>query len=127
MNTHWLLVGCGGFAGAISRYLFGTFVQGVSRTHLFPVGTLVVNVIGCLLIGFLMGLPVLHKSMDSELRLLLVTGFLGGFTTFSAFGHETMQLLLHGAEVRAGFYVLASVGLGLAAVRLGQLLAGRWL
>lgn len=126
MNAHWLLVGCGGFAGAISRYLFGTFVQGVSRTNTFPYGTLTVNLVGCLLIGFLMGLPVLHKSLDAEVRLVLVTGFLGGFTTFSAFGHETIQLMQQGAGFRAAIYLLASVALGLAAVYGGRMIAA-WL
>jgi CrcB protein len=123
MSNHVLLVGCGGFVGASCRYLVSVLLQGLRPSSAFPLATLTVNVVGCLLIGFLLGLPLLQKS---ELRLLVVTGFLGGFTTFSTFGYETVQLIQQGAWPRAGLYVIGSVGAGIAGVLAGQFLAG-WL
>jgi CrcB protein len=124
--TRILFVGLGGCVGAIARFLIGNYLQGLTRTTLFPYGTLAVNLIGCLLIGFLFYLPPLHKTFDTELRLLLITGLLGGFTTFSAFGNESLQLIQHQQGLRAAVYIGTSLVFGLGAVWLGQRLA-EWL
>jgi len=92
-------------------------MRGVS--HGFPFGTLAVNLAGCLLIGVYAGLAARHAWLDGDARLLLVTGVLGGFTTFSAFGLESVQLLRRGEVWQMGAYVGASVVLGLALVLLG--------
>lgn len=82
----------------------------------FPLGTFVVNVLGCLIAGFLIGLAETHDFLTPELRLLAFTGFLGGFTTFSAFGVETVSLLQKGETAVAASYVALSVVCGLAAL-----------
>jgi CrcB protein len=102
-----LLVGTGSFIGGVCRYLLSTLVQAKTPSG-FPYGTLVVNLAGCLLIGLLFG--IFEKSeVGTETRLLLVTGVLGGFTTFSAFSGETFNLIRTGHFAMAVAYVLISV------------------
>jgi CrcB protein len=108
--------------GAPLRYWLGERVQDASDTG-WPWGTLAVNVLGCLAIGVLLGLAERHDWVSREVRLLLVTGFLGSFTTFSAFGWETYGLLRADEVAQAGAYVVASVVLGLVAVWAGAVLA----
>jgi CrcB protein len=110
-----LLVGLGGFAGSVARY--GISILGTRFGSSFPAGTLAVNLLGCLAVGGL--LPFL-EAIPERGRLFLVTGFLGGFTTFSAFGLETQALVQRGQAGLAAAYVAASVGLGLGAVWLGK-------
>jgi CrcB protein len=113
-----LLVGCGGFIGAALRYLIATAVQARAGAT-FPWGTLAVNVLGCFIIGVLMGLTDSERWPGPQARLLLVTGLLGGLTTFSTFSHETERLLATQptwALVNAGGSVLA----GVLAVLLGR-------
>ena len=86
----------------------------------FPVGTLAVNVLGCALIGVFAALAEALPGLNGPARLLLVTGVLGGYTTFSAFGLETLLLLRRGDATLAAAYVAASVLLGLAGVWLGM-------
>jgi CrcB protein len=106
----FLLVGVGGFLGAMARYGVSMAMSRWSGT--FPWATLSINVAGCFLIGLLM--PVVEQR---PLWLaLVVPGVLGGFTTFSAFGHETWRLADGGRAAFAAIYVAASLGLGLAAV-----------
>ena len=107
----------GAIVGAPLRYFIGARMQEWAGLG-FPWGTLLVNVIGCLLIGLVLGLAD-ERGMSREARLLLVTGFLGSYTTFSAFGFETFQLLRDGDTGKAIAYVLASNLLGLAAVWAG--------
>lgn len=121
--TNLLWIGVGGFVGAILRYLVSVYVQGLAQSLNFPYGTLVVNLVGCLLIGFLFHLPPLHRTLDGQLRLLLITGVLGAFTTFSTFGNETLRLLQNERSGAALIYIGVSVCAGLAAVRIGQLMA----
>jgi len=90
----------------------------------FPLGTFVVNITGCLLAGVLAGFAERHAWFDADVRLLLMVGLLGGFTTFSAFGLETVQLLRRGDWLLAGGYAGGSVVIGIAAVMLGGWLAG---
>ena len=87
------MVGLGGFVGAACRYLLSTWVQKSSGWISFPIGTLVVNVLGCLFIGFLGGLVISRELFSPTMRLFLLTGLLGGFTTFSTFSFETLMLL----------------------------------
>ncbi len=119
------LVGLGGAAGSIARYLLGGWVTTAAAPQAFPLGTFVVNLAGCLVAGVLAGLVERHPGwLAPDLRLLLFVGVLGGFTTFSAFGLETVQLLRRGEWLLATGYAGGSVLLGLAAVWLGLRLAG---
>jgi fluoride exporter len=113
-----LLVGLGGGAGSMARYLCQ---RGVSAfyPHAFPFGTLLVNVSGCLLIGILIGLFEKGELVKPEWRLLLATGFCGGFTTFSAFAAENIQLLKDGRLLYFSIYTVASVVLGILATFTG--------
>lgn len=115
-----LWVGMGGFAGAVARYLVSGWVQTSSRSVTFPFGTLAVNVIGCLVIGGLSYLADVRGLLHADVRLLLIVGMLGGFTTFSTFGNETMNLLRDGELLIALINVLANVVLCLVAVWAGR-------
>jgi len=112
------LVGLGGFVGAVARHGASGFV----RHHWgdgFPMGTLLVNVLGCLLIGAGLGLAREHPALPEGLRLFLVVGLLGSFTTFSTLGHETVELLLASELRSAVISILGNLTLGLAAVWVG--------
>ncbi len=117
------MVGLGGFFGAITRYSFGTWIYKVLGKPEWPYGTLVINVTGCLLIGFILGLIETRDRVSPDVRLLLVTGFLGGYTTFSAFGFETWTLARDGNTLGAVANIALQVGLGLGAVWGGHALA----
>ena len=80
-------VGLGGFIGSIGRYLAAGAVHQIFPSSYFPIGTAVVNIIGCFLIGILTGLAELRNLLSPEMRTFLLIGMLGGFTTFSTFGH----------------------------------------
>lgn len=112
-----LLVGAGSFVGGICRYLLSTIVQSRSDAS-FPYGTLIVNLIGCLVIGCLLAFSE-KWPLSTEARLLLITGILGGFTTFSAFSAESYFLLKNGQLTSAIIYVLISVIGGLSLTALG--------
>ena len=119
------LVGVGGAIGSILRYLLATWTMQAAAPQKFPLGTFAVNLLGCFVAGALMGLSERYPGwLSPDLRLLLFTGLLGGFTTFSAFGLETAQLLRRGEWLVAGGYVGGSVLLGLALVLLGIRLTG---
>ena len=112
-----LVVAAGGALGAVSRYLTTGWVQSLSG-EFFPWGTLVVNVVGSLTLGFM--LVWLQASVASaEARQFVAIGFLGSFTTFSTFSWEVFALLRDGAWWRASGYLAGSVLLGLAAVLVG--------
>lgn len=115
-----LLIGIGGGLGAIIRYQLTHLVQNPLHEGKFPVGTLMVNLIGCFVIGVLSSIGDRTPWLGADSRLLLMTGILGGFTTFSAFGLETIQLLKRGEGSLAITYVLLSVLFGLLFVLLGQ-------
>ena len=118
--TNILLVGLGGFAGAVARYLLGGWVLHHTLSAKFPWSTFAVNLLGCLIIGLLSGLAERLDWFSPSMRLLLLTGLLGGFTTFSAFGLETVHLLRRGELWIAGAYALASVLACVFAVWLGM-------
>src|SRR5689334_12482346 len=119
----YLFVGTGGFIGAVLRYWVSGFVQQISNTNLFPLGTVVVNVIGCVVIGFLSELAEEHGLFTAEARLLVFTGILGGFTTFSTFSNETLNLLRDGQNILAFGNIAGHLVLGIGAVWLGRTLA----
>ena len=121
--TNLFLVGIGGAVGSISRYLLGTWIQSVSRSVDFPFGTLAVNLIGCFVIGFLSQLAEARGAFTSESRTLVFIGVLGGFTTFSSFGNDTINLMKDGETFNALMNVGANVILGLALVWLGRAVA----
>ncbi len=114
-----LLVGLGGFAGAIARYLLGGWVLHHTLSAKFPWSTFAVNVLGCLAIGVLSGLAERFEWFTPPMRLLLLTGLLGGFTTFSAFGLETVFLVRRGEVFVAAAYALSSVLVCVTVVWLG--------
>ncbi len=118
--TQILLVGLGGFLGAISRFLFSGLIQRLTPTLGFPLGTLAVNVVGCFLIGLLNGLSETRQLFGSETRLFVFIGLLGGFTTYSTFGYETIALLRDGELARAVISVSLHLIVGLGAVWIGD-------
>ena len=116
------LVGLGGFIGSVFRFLLSGFVYRMVPFAEFPLGTLAVNVLGCLLIGVLNGVAETRQVLGPELRLFLMIGTLGGFTTFSTFGYETLALIRDAALLQAMGNVIAQVVFGLIAVWLGDML-----
>ena len=118
-----LLVALGGALGSVSRYLLGTWIQAVSKSIDFPYGTLTVNLLGCFAIGFLSQLAEARGVFTSESRAFVFIGILGGFTTFSSFGNDTINLLRDGEMFNALANVGANVILGLALVWLGRAVA----
>ena len=115
-----LLVGAGGFIGSVSRYVLSGLTHRVLSAAAMPVGTMFVNVLGCGVIGFLAGVMESRQLMGPDLRLFLFLGVLGGFTTFSTFGYETLVLARDGDHFRAGANVLLTIVLCLIAVWLGH-------
>ncbi|MFA6308460.1 MAG: fluoride efflux transporter CrcB [Clostridia bacterium] len=117
-----LFVGLGGFIGACLRYLVSVSSSKLTETQL-PYGTLIVNVIGGLLIGFIMGLSLTTDIISPNLKLFLTVGLLGGFTTFSAFGYETISLLSDGSYLLGVLNISLNLILSLAGVVLGRFLS----
>jgi fluoride exporter len=113
----WVLVFVGGGLGSLCRYGLAALVQ--SRANVtFPVGTLVVNILGCIVIG-VVARQVTTMQSDVMVRAALITGFCGGFTTFSAFSYETVALIGSGEWGKAALYVGASVAACLAGTAIG--------
>lgn len=112
-----ILVGIGSGIGGICRYLISLFMS--QARNGFPWGTFMVNVAGCLLIGILWGATSRLQNISPSLSLLLMTGFCGGFTTFSTFSKEGLTLLHANSYILFLSYVIGSVALGLMAVALG--------
>jgi fluoride exporter len=125
MSARFLLVGyvgLGGAVGSVARYLLTVVIQQHAGSG-FPFGTLVVNVTGSIVLGFLMRYGLETAATSPEMRLLLTTGFCGGYTTFSTFSYETARLLEDGEWRRGATYVLASVLLSLGGMLVGFALA----
>jgi fluoride exporter len=118
-----LLAGIGGFIGSALRYSVSGLVQGLSRGVKFPYGTLAVNLSGCLAIGFLSYLAETRGVFTAETRTLVFIGVLGGFTTFSAFGNETINLWREGQGALAALNIGAHLFLCLGAVWLSRAVA----
>lgn len=111
-----LIVGLGGFIGSIGRYKLGGMILHHSASWRFPLSTFAVNVIGCFVIGALAAMAEHRDFFSADTRLFLLTGVLGGFTTFSAFGYEGVFLIRRGDVGIALAYASLSVLCGLAAV-----------
>ena len=122
MLKNLLVVGAGGFLGAVARYGVGLAVARFWTAE-FPLGTFLVNVSGSFVLGLFTTLATERLAVDPAWRLLVATGFVGAYTTFSTFEYETHRLLEVGAAAWAAVNVLASVVVGFLAVRLGVLLA----
>lgn len=115
-----MIVALGGALGSAFRYFVGTWVQTLSRSIDFPYGTLTVNLIGCFAIGFLAQLAEARGAFTSEARLFVFTGILGGFTTFSSFANDTVNLAREAEMLNALANIGANVILGLILVWLGR-------
>jgi CrcB protein len=118
----FLWVGVGGFLGANTRYALGVWLAGRLGTA-FPWSTLLINVTGSLAIGLVLTVLTEKFALDPAWRLLLVVGFLGGYTTFSSYTFEALALAAEGGWLQALGYGLASNGVGLAAAYAGMVLA----
>ena len=121
MDRTLILVGIGGLFGSILRYLVAVFFARQAASA-FPYGTLVVNLAGCFLIGILFALSEKGNVLSPEWRILLTTGFCGGFTTFSTFSYESIRLIQDGEILLVSVYVAGSVVVGLVSTWLGMLL-----
>jgi CrcB protein len=118
MLRNILLVAIGGAGGSVLRYLVGLMI----RVNNFPAATFIINIIGCLLIGIVIGFTSKNANDQQQWRLLLATGFCGGFTTFSAFSYESLQLIQEQRWLACFLYISASVIIGITAT-----FAGFWI
>lgn len=114
------IVGAGGFVGSVLRYLVGIGVNRLSGHHFFPFATLTVNIVGCFVIGLLGGYMLTRDLFGDHMRLFIMVGMLGGFTTFSTFGNETVHLVKASQPLPAVLYVILHVVLGLGAAWWGH-------
>ena len=119
MIIQYIIIGIGGSCGAILRFIIETWVNSCSGSSVFPFGTLTVNLIGCLLIGFLFGIIAISQLINPRARLFLTVGFLGSLTTFSSFGYETFKLIGDREFLTALLNVLIQITAGLTAVWAG--------
>ena len=122
-NIGWIAVGGG--LGAVVRHLMASGIQS-AVPGFKPFGTMAVNVLGCLLVGIVMAWIVRQKAVGSPLHLFLVIGILGGFTTFSAFGYETVNLIEQRQLSSALLNVVGNLALGIPAVFLGMKIVEWW-
>jgi fluoride exporter len=123
MGKLLVFVGIGGFVGSVLRYVASGYVQQLTQSTNFSYGTIAVNVIGCFIIGFVSQLVDSYSLLNAETRALVIPGFLGGFTTFSTFSNETLNLFRDGETPLALINVMAHIVLGLGAVWAGRALA----
>ncbi len=107
MSRIFLLVGIGGFIGSVTRYLTASYLTKVFPSA-FPYGTFAVNIIGCLIVGIVYGLSERFSWFTPEWRLFLATGLCGGYTTFSSFAYENIQLLQNGNYLAFTLYSATS-------------------
>ncbi len=121
-----LAISLGGILGSLSRYYISIFVQKYTASA-FPYGTLAVNIAGCLFIGFVMQYFMMRPGVSNALKVFLITGFAGAFTTFSTFGHETIALFMANNFKAAFINVVISNIFGLAAVFAGSLAAKKFI
>lgn len=117
-----LWVGVGGFLGSMGRFVVAGFFNRLSPALAFPIGTLAVNMLGCFLIGLLHGLAESRNMLGTDTRIFLFIGVLGGFTTYSTFGFESLALLKDGEFFKTSANILLHVVVGLSAVWIGDVL-----
>lgn len=125
MRIFWS-VAVGGALGCVSRYYLTAFIQQRAGPS-FPVGTLLINITGSFLLGFIMRYALQSGAVSAETRMLLTSGFCGGYTTFSTYSYETAMMLDDGEYGRAALYVGSSVVLALVGTLLGFAAANRLL
>lgn len=113
-----LFIGTGGFLGTVARFLFSKLSQQMFQTT-FPIGTLIVNLTGCFILGIIYGLMERGELFSSDVRLFLTVGFCGGFTTFSTFAFENANMLRDGNFTQVALYTGISVIIGIAALIAG--------
>jgi len=116
-----LMIGSGGFIGSIARYIVSKYFQNLFLSA-YPWGTFVVNMLGCLLIGFLYGIFTRSGYLSAEWRLFLTVGFCGGFTTFSTFANENFLLIRESDFYYFLLYTGLSIFLGIASVYIGNII-----
>ena len=121
-----ILVGIGGFIGATLRYLVGNLIQNLLDNPEFPYGTLLVNLIGCLIIGFVIAISETQDNISQEIQIFLTVGVLGGFTTFSAFGIDTVNFIRNGDLHLGAINIVLQLTLGILAAWLG-LVTWKWI
>ena len=116
---HAVVIGSGGFLGALARYGLSGLVNRQLPLATYPYGTLVVNLLGCLMIGLVVGLTESRQLLGPEMSMFALIGILGGFTTFSTFAYETFTMIRNDETLRAVTNVGGHVLIGLACVWLG--------
>ncbi len=116
-----LLIGTGGFIGSVARYLTSKYIQDQLALS-FPIGTLIVNIIGCFTLGVIYGLMERGEILSQDARIFLTIGFCGGFTTFSTFAYENVSLLRDGNFIQTALYIALSVFAGIIALYLGNII-----
>jgi fluoride exporter len=121
-GLHVLYVALGGALGSVARYLVGIAVHRYTAAG-FPYGTFTVNIVGCAAFGLIVGFAEPRVALTPALRAFFLVGVLGGFTTFSAFTFDTLELLRAAAFLRAAFNVIGQITFGLAALWLGYAVA----
>lgn len=122
MVKNLFLVGLGGAFGSIMRYLTSVYTA-KHYVGIFPLATFIVNILGCIIIGILIGFSDKAQFLNSDMRLLLITGFCGGYTTFSTFSSENLFLYSGGYYGTLAVYVFFSILFGFVGVYLGTLVA----
>ena len=115
-----IIVGIGGFIGTVCRYLIGLLP--IEQDTGFPIKTLLINVIGSFAIGLIAALAAKNRSINPQLVLMLRVGVCGGFTTFSTFAYESVDLMKNGHIIAAFSYIIISIVLGVLAVFTAQML-----
>mgnify|MGYP004448399103 FL=1 len=116
-----LIAGAGGFAGTCLRYLIGIFAKPLC-CGAFPIGTFIVNALGCFIIGIVLGISEKSGALNSNHVLFLATGFCGGFTTFSAFANDAWTLGAKGDLLISALYIAASLIVGIVCVWIGRMI-----